>query len=123
MHHYLHGCFLPEDGALPEIQAAASAGRLDPVPCAIVHGRHDVVCPPAAAATLHRVWPCSTLRIVESGAHALFERPMRTAVQAVLAQLAGDLAAGRGSNSRMLASAVGDALLATKRPRTSSANG
>jgi len=52
-----------------------------------VQGRHDVVCPPSAAATLHSLWPGSTLRIVESGAHALFERPVRTAVQAALAQL------------------------------------
>jgi pimeloyl-ACP methyl ester carboxylesterase len=115
-HHFAHGCFLPEAGAVPELQAAADAGRLNYVPCAIVHGRHDVVCPLAAATTLHGVWPGSTLRIVESGAHALFERPMRTAVQAVLAQLVGDLVTGR--NSRKEAGAEGDAVVAVKRPRT-----
>ena len=31
--------------------------------CAIVHGRHDVVCTPNAAHALHEAWPGSALRI------------------------------------------------------------
>ena len=84
-HYFAHGCFLPEAGALPELRAKSDA--LASVPCAIVHGRHDVVCPPRAASALHAAWPGATLRIVEGGAHALFEKPMRTAAQAALAEL------------------------------------
>ena len=75
------------EGILPELRAASA--ELSSVPCVIVHGRHDVVCPPRAAWRLHGVWPRSTLRIVEGGAHALFEKPMRAAVQAALAEFAG----------------------------------
>lgn len=100
-HYFYHGCHLavpggahdsvppPDvytaDGILPELRGAAEA--LARVPCAIVHGRHDVVCPPRAAHRLHAAWPHSTLRIVEGGAHALFEKPMRAAAQAALAEL------------------------------------
>jgi len=56
------------------------------VPCSILHGRHDVVCPPQAASRLRAAWPGSTLRIVEGGAHALFEKPMRSAAMAALAE-------------------------------------
>jgi proline iminopeptidase len=48
-----------------------------------VQGRHDVLCPPYTARALHAAWPGSALRIVEAGAHALFEKPMRTAVQVI----------------------------------------
>ena len=85
-HHFVHGCFLPGTrGALPELKA--SRASLATVPCAIVHGRHDVICPPRAAHQLQAAWPNATLRIVESGAHALFEKPMRAAAQACLAEL------------------------------------
>ena len=94
-HFFLHGCFLPADGALPELRAAR--GALAALPCAIVHGRHDVICPPRAAATLHAAWPGSSLRLVEGGAHALFEKPMRAAAQACLAELAVEPSARRGA--------------------------
>ena len=94
-HYFFRGCFLPADGSLPELRAARAA--LAAIPCAIINGRHDVICPPRNASALHALWPASSLRIVESGAHALFEKPMRSAAIACLAQLAGgggDEAAG-----------------------------
>jgi proline iminopeptidase len=119
VHFFYHGCHLRQagadghaasaaayvpDGIVPELRAAAAA--LAGVPCAIVHGRHDVVCPPRAAWRLHAAWPSSRLRIVEGAAHALFEKPMRAAVQAALAELvaAGQPAeaagGGGGANKR-----------------------
>ena len=86
LHFFRHGCFLPPEGALPQLEAAREA--LGGVPCAIIHGRHDVVCTPDAAWRVHRAWPGSALRLVEGGAHALFEKPMRAAAQACLAELA-----------------------------------
>ena len=110
-HYFYHGCFLHASdevaasaadaepaaaylpgGILPELRAAAK--ELSTVPCFIVHGRHDVVCPPRAATRLHDAWPHSSLRIVEGGAHALFEKPMRAAVQAALADFASRQQAG-----------------------------
>ena len=92
-HHFLHGCFLPAEGALPELRAARET--LASLPCAIIHGRHDVICPPRAAAALHAAWPGSCLHIVEGGAHALFEKPMRAAAQACLVELTADLTGKR----------------------------
>lgn len=110
-HYFYHGCHLATagerhdsvpaliaykpDGILDELRDAAE--MLGRVPCAIVHGRHDVVCPPRAAHQLHAVWPRSTLRIVEGGAHALFEKPMRAAAQAAFAEFT---AATGGSSSK-----------------------
>ena len=92
-HHFLHGCFVPAEGALPELRAAREI--LASLPCAIIHGRHDVICPPRAAAALHAAWPGSCLHIVEGGAHALFEKPMRAAAQARLAELTTNLTGKR----------------------------
>ena len=86
-HFFEHGCFLPAEGALPELTDARAA--LAKLPCAIVHGRHDVLCPLRSAYAVEQLWPGCTLRIVEGGAHALFEKPMRAAAQACLAQLVG----------------------------------
>ena len=58
LHHFFHGCFLPEDGALPELRGVEDTLRK--LPCVIVHGRHDVICPPKAAHDVHCVWPGST---------------------------------------------------------------
>ena len=94
IHHVRNGCFLPDAGALPELEAAS--GLLARIPCAMVNGRHDVICPPRAAAAAAAAWPGAALRIVEGGAHALFEKPMRAAVHACLAEIAAAAAAGEG---------------------------
>ena len=86
-HHFAHGCFLPPEGAVPEL--ASCADRLAAVPCILVNGRHDCVTPPANADRVHAAWPGSTLRIVEGGAHALFEKAMRAAAMLALSELRG----------------------------------
>ena len=73
-----HAC--AHHDALTSPQARETLGA---IPCSIVQGRHDVLCPPYTARALHAAWPGSALRIVEAGAHALFEKPMRTAVQVI----------------------------------------
>ena len=85
VHHFMNGCFVCDRGALPELRNAEET--LKAIPCAIVHGRHDVICPVGTAYAVHKAWPGSQLRIVEMGAHALFEKPMRTAAQACLLAL------------------------------------
>jgi proline iminopeptidase len=101
IHYFFHGCFLPAEGALPELRAAAAA--LSHVPCMIINGRHDVITPPHTASALAAVWPGARLRVVESGAHALFEKPMRTAAQACLLDLRqaeAGVADGRGGSRK-----------------------
>ena len=47
--------------------------RIKGIPGVIVQGRYDMICPPAAAAELHRRWPASELRMVGRAGHALSE--------------------------------------------------
>jgi proline iminopeptidase len=44
--------------------------RVRGIPCRIVQGRHDVLCPPVSAWDLHKALPGSDLRIVPDGAHS-----------------------------------------------------
>ena len=67
-HYFLNGAFLDEDGHI-----LRRVGRIAHLPCAIVQGRFDMICPPASAHALHRAWPGSTLTMVADAGHALSE--------------------------------------------------
>ncbi len=67
-HYFINGAFLPADGALIEGMA-----RIRDLPGVIVHGRYDMICPPAAAWRLKGVWPAGELTIVPEAGHALSE--------------------------------------------------
>ena len=43
------------------------------LPCTIVHGRRDLLCPPANAYDLHAAWPESQLQIVDDAGHSAWE--------------------------------------------------
>jgi proline iminopeptidase len=47
-----------------------NADRIREVPCRIVQGRYDIICPTRSAWDLHRALPRSELRIVPDGAHS-----------------------------------------------------
>lgn len=67
--HYMRNrVFLPTDGFL--LGAAAS---LPPMPCRIVHGRYDMVCPARSAWDLHRAFKGSELRYVPDAGHSASE--------------------------------------------------
>jgi proline iminopeptidase len=66
--HYIRNqFFLKPDQLLRE--AAALAG----IPGAIIQGRYDLLCPPAAAQALAEAWPDATLTFVEAAGHAMSE--------------------------------------------------
>ncbi len=50
--------------------------RIRGIPCRIVQGRHDVICPPVSAWDLHKALPDSDLRIVPDGAHSPLDTGM-----------------------------------------------
>jgi len=66
-HYFLHHCFLEEG------QLLRDAGRIAGVPGVIIHGRHDMVCPPTAAWELHRAWPASRLEWIPGAGHSSSE--------------------------------------------------
>ncbi len=63
-----------------------NAGKIAEIPCRIVQGRHDVICPMIAAWQLHKVLPKSDLRIVADGAHS----PMDPGMAAEMIQASDD---------------------------------
>ena len=64
VHFARHHFFVPEGRLL------ADASRLGNCPGVIVQGGADLVTPPAAAASLHRAWPGSQLRLLPSASHS-----------------------------------------------------
>lgn len=54
--------------------------RIAHLPCAIVQGRYDIVCPPRTAHALHRAWPGSTLRMIPDAGHSALEPGTRDAL-------------------------------------------
>ena len=66
-HYFLNKCFLDEDQLLSGID------HIRHLPCTIVQGRYDVVCPVRTAWDLHQAWPEADLRIVPDAGHSAFE--------------------------------------------------
>jgi proline iminopeptidase len=55
-----------------------NAGVIASIPCKIVHGRYDTICPPISAWELHKALPNSSLTIVPDGAHSPVDGGMTT---------------------------------------------
>jgi proline iminopeptidase len=56
-----------------ETQLLDDVGKIRHIPCVIVQGRYDVVCPTVTAWALHRAFPEADLRIVADAGHSAFE--------------------------------------------------
>lgn len=67
-HYFIHGGFLRTSSQLLD-----DVPRIRHLPCTIVQGRYDVVCPMKSAWDLHRAWPEADLRIVADAGHSAFE--------------------------------------------------
>jgi proline iminopeptidase len=79
-HYLIHDCFLAPGELL------AAVPRLRCIPCRIVQGRQDRVCPPAAAIALASQWPECRLEIIEAGGHSPFAPAMaKPLIEAVVA--------------------------------------
>jgi proline iminopeptidase len=73
-HYFRHACFLAPD------QLLAGVGALAHLPCVIVQGRYDLVCPPATAQRLAAVWPGAELEMIEDAGHSALEPGVRSAL-------------------------------------------
>lgn len=90
--HYLrHGCFI----AAVALMAGVAAIRH--LPCHIVNGRFDAVCPPAAAWRLKQAWPEAELQIVDKAGHSSSEPAIADALRAVMLRLTARLATAQGT--------------------------
>lgn len=66
-HYFSHGIFLPENSLLGKVT------RLRHLPCIIVQGRYDAVCPIVTADEVHRAWPESEYIVVPDAGHSAWE--------------------------------------------------
>ncbi len=67
-HYFLDGGFLRGGNQLLD-----NAPRIAHIPCTIVQGRYDAVCPVRGAWALHKALPGSTLRLVPDAGHSAME--------------------------------------------------
>ncbi len=67
-HYFTHGIWLRGDNQILE-----DVYKIRHLPCEIVHGRYDVVCPVENAWDLHKAWPEAALHIVQDAGHSAKE--------------------------------------------------
>ena len=66
-YYFSHGAFLSED------QLIRNVDRIRHLPCTIIQGRYDVICPPLSAWRLHQAWPEASFQIIQDAGHGAFE--------------------------------------------------
>lgn len=66
-HYFMHDIFLPENSLLDNLHTIRH------LPCVIVQGRYDGVCPIVTADELARAWPEAFYEIVPDAGHSAFE--------------------------------------------------
>jgi proline iminopeptidase len=77
-HYFMHAGFLREGQLLDGV------ARVRRLPCTIVQGRYDVICPPVTADALARAWPEAEYVVVPDAGHSVREPGItRALVQAV----------------------------------------
>jgi proline iminopeptidase len=77
--HYMRSQqFVPDDALMRGVE------RIRNIPCAIVQGKYDLLCPPITAVALHAAWPESTLQIIEDAGHSAFEPGIRAALVTIM---------------------------------------
>ena len=85
-HYFMHDAFIEQDRILGNL------ARIRRLPCAIVQGRYDIICPPAAADALARAWPEAEYIVVPDAGHSVREpgttQALIAAVQRMQARLA-----------------------------------
>jgi len=80
-HYFVHRAFLASDELL------ANLGRIRHLPCTIVQGRYDIVCPPVTADTLARAWPEAEYIVVPDAGHSVREPGIARALVAAVKRM------------------------------------
>jgi proline iminopeptidase len=80
-HYFVHHAFLAEDALLDGMH------RIRHLPCAIVHGRYDVVCPIVTADLLARAWPEAEYVVVPDAGHSVREPGIARELVAAVARM------------------------------------
>jgi len=74
-HYFVNGCFFRSDNQLLE-----DVSRIRHIPCTIVQGRYDMVCPATSAHDLKKAFPEAELIIVPDAGHSMSEPGIKAAL-------------------------------------------
>jgi proline iminopeptidase len=74
-HYFINKGFLAHDD-----QLLTNVSKIKHLPCVIVQGRYDVVCPMMSAWDLHKAWPNAELVVVPDAGHSMSEVGIRSAL-------------------------------------------
>ena len=77
-HYFVNNCFMNEGQLLDKVSHLAE------VPCIIVQGRYDAVCPIVSAVELAAAWPNAELHIVTDAGHSAMEPGIRSKLVAAM---------------------------------------
>jgi proline iminopeptidase len=80
-HFFVNECFIEENQIIKNINKV-----LD-IPCTIVHGQYDIVCPIRQAYDLNQVYPKSKLIVAEDAGHSLLEPTISKEILSVFDEL------------------------------------
>jgi proline iminopeptidase len=89
-HYMVHQGFLEPNQLLANIPAIAH------LPCIVVQGRYDIICPPATACQVTQQWPLSRLIMVPDAGHSGMENGTRQALIASVNDIYGMIRQGLG---------------------------
>jgi proline iminopeptidase len=85
-HYFVHRAFLGEGELL------ANVDRIRHLPCTIVQGRYDVICPPVTADELARAWPEAEYIVVPDAGHSIREPGITQELVAAMMRMQARLA-------------------------------
>ena len=88
-HYFANANFMATDALIDGL------GRIVHLPCAIIQGRYDMICPAATADELHRAWPGSELTVVPDAGHSAMDPGIRAALVRTTDAWKARFAAGR----------------------------
>ncbi|UCH46916.1 MAG: prolyl aminopeptidase [Betaproteobacteria bacterium] len=80
-HYFANGSFLEED------QLIAGIDRIRDLPCTIVQGRYDMICPIRTADELHHAWPEAEYVVVPDAGHSAWEPGISAQLVAAMERL------------------------------------
>ncbi|MEO8136030.1 MAG: prolyl aminopeptidase, partial [Betaproteobacteria bacterium] len=80
-HYFVHRIFLPQGSLLQDL------APIRHLPCSIIQGRYDVVCPPVSAFELKAAWPDAELIIVPDAGHSAWEPGITSALVGALERI------------------------------------
>ena len=82
-HYFVHAAFLADGELLHNV------GRIRHLPCTIVQGRYDIICPPVTADALARAWPEAEYIVVPDAGHSVREPGIARELVAAVVRMQG----------------------------------